>query len=83
MRITHTFNGVVYTFTYPVTRRWSAQAVALIVVRGDRESGFSCQVMEDIILDLPAVLRSVADQIEANVFKEVVTDFKGWLQPDD
>lgn len=23
MRITHTFNGVVYTFTYPVTRQWA------------------------------------------------------------
>ena len=61
----------------------SAQAVALIVVRGDRGSGFSCQAMEDVILDLPAVLRSLADQIEADAFKEVVTDFKGWLQPDD
>ena len=61
-----------------------AQAVALIVVRGDRGSGFSCQAQEDVILDLPAVLRSLADQIEADAFKEVVTDFfKGWLQPDD
>ena len=61
----------------------NAQAVVLIVVRGDKGSGFSCQALEDVILDLPAVLRSLADQIEADAFKEVVTDFKGWLQPDD
>ena len=63
--------------------RTNAQAVVLIVVRGDKGSGFSCQALEDVILDLPAVLRSLADQIEADAFKEVVTDFKGWLQPDD
>ena len=61
----------------------SAKGVVLIVVGGDRGSGFSCQAQEDVILDLPAVLRSLADQVEADAFKEVVTDFKGWLQPDD
>ena len=60
-----------------------AQAVALIVIRGDKGSSFSCQAQEDVILDLPAVLRSLADQIEADAFKTVVTDFKGWLRPDD
>ena len=60
-----------------------AQAVALIVIRGDKGSGFACQADEAAVLDLPAVLRSLADQIEADAFKTVVTDFKGWLQPDD
>ena len=63
--------------------RTHAKAVVLIVAKGDRGSGFACQATEDVILDLPAVLRSLADQIEADAFKTVVTDFKGWLQPDD
>jgi len=66
-----------------VRESMNAQAVALIVVRGDKGSGFSCQAQEDVILDLPAVLRSLADQIEADAFKAAVTDFKEWLHPDD
>ena len=31
-----------------------AQAVALIVICGDKGSSFSCQAQEDVILDLPA-----------------------------
>ena len=43
----------------------SAEAVVLIVLGGEKGSGFSVQAIEgDITRRLPALLRSVADEIE-------------------
>ena len=44
----------------------NAQGVVVIVVGGDRGEGFSCQASLPITLGLPAMLRSMADQIEAD-----------------
>lgn len=43
----------------------SAKAVIVIVVEGDKGSGFSVQAQEGMVLNLPAVLRRVADTMEA------------------
>ena len=44
-----------------------AAGVLLIVIGGERGNGFSCQATQfDIVLRLPALLRTVADQIEAD-----------------
>lgn len=49
--------------------RSQADAVVVIVVRGNRGSGMSVQVKADVLLALPALLRSVADSIEQDTPK--------------
>ena len=44
-----------------------AQAVIVVVIGGDRGSGFSVQALEGVVLDLPKILRSMADQIEQDL----------------
>lgn len=43
----------------------NAEGVALIVHGGDRGSSFCVQGNEELILALPQILRTMADQIEA------------------
>lgn len=43
-----------------------ARAVVLIVVDGEHGSGFSVQMREAVALALPAMLRRIADAIEAD-----------------
>jgi hypothetical protein len=46
-------------------RKWAtAKAVVLIVVDGDKGSGFSVQAHGDIASSLPVLLRRIADDIE-------------------
>jgi hypothetical protein len=48
----------------------SAQAVVVIVFRGDRGSGFSIQMEQGLALPdlkLPALLRSIATEIEKDM----------------
>ena len=66
-----------------VRERTHAKGVVLIVVGGDKGAGFACQVTEDVVLDLPAVLRSIADQMDADQMTMDLTNFKAWAQPDD
>ena len=63
--------------------RTHAKGVVLIVVGGDKGAGFACQATPEATLDLPAVLRSIADQIDADTMKTDMANFKAWLQPDD
>lgn len=44
-----------------------ASAVLLIVIGGDRGAGFSCQATADVLVNLPAMLRSIADQLEGDI----------------
>lgn len=44
-----------------------AKSVILIINDGCKGSGFSCQADISTLLTLPAALRGVADQIEANL----------------
>ena len=46
--------------------RQSRQATSVIVIvfGGDRGPGFSAQVSPTVLLDMPRILRDVADQIE-------------------
>jgi hypothetical protein len=48
-------------------RETRASGVIVIVVGGDRGSGFSVQAVEGVALDLPQILRTMADQIEKDV----------------
>jgi len=41
-----------------------AQAVVLMVIDGNQGNGFSVQAYDDIVIDLPALLRTMADEIE-------------------
>lgn len=43
-----------------------AKGAILLVVEGDRGSGFSVQAPLRIIVSLPNILRTMADQIEAD-----------------
>jgi hypothetical protein len=43
-----------------------AQGVILIVLGGNRGHGFSAQVTAEAMAAIPALLRAVADQIEAD-----------------
>ena len=56
------------TTRLPGARAHDAKAVVLIVVAAT-EGWLLLPGAEDVILDLPAVLRSLADQIEADAFK--------------
>ncbi len=41
-----------------------ARAVVVIVIEGDKGSGFSVQTAPEIVLSLPTLLRTVANDIE-------------------
>jgi hypothetical protein len=46
-------------------REWTkATAAIVVVVNGNKGSGFSCQAPPEIAAKLPAILRDMADQIE-------------------
>lgn len=44
-----------------------AEGVILIVIKGDRGSGFSVQATAEITSHLPDILRDMADQIDGNM----------------
>lgn len=46
--------------------RLKAQGILLLVVNGERGSGFSAQLSTDDVFALPSVLRQMADQIEGS-----------------
>lgn len=46
--------------------RCKAAGALLIVIDGDRGSGFSAQLTPQLTLALPAVLRDLAEQIESS-----------------
>jgi hypothetical protein len=48
-----------------VRKKAQARAIVVIVVEGANGSGFSVQTQPGLILDLPALLRRVADDIDA------------------
>jgi hypothetical protein len=66
-----------------VRERTHATAIVLIVVGGDKGAGFAVQAMPQAMLDLPAALRTIADQIEADTITTAMSGFKAWLYPDD
>ena len=43
-----------------------AEGVILLVFNGSKGSGFSAQVSAELLLRIPAILHSVANQIETN-----------------
>lgn len=45
-------------------KRANAKAVVMIVVGGDKGSGFSVQTEAGLVLSLPVLLREIADNIE-------------------
>lgn len=66
-----------------VRERAKASGVILIVIGGDRGEGFAAQATPEVTLRLPAMLRTIADQIEADTMTTAMSDFKAWLKPDD
>ena len=44
-----------------------APAVVVIVIKGNRGSGFSVQASADLTASLPALLRHIADEIDRSV----------------
>jgi hypothetical protein len=52
-----------------VRTKTQARGTFLIVIEGDRGSGFSCTSEIGVLLTLPALLRSMADSIEADLKK--------------
>lgn len=53
--------------TTEVRERTKAEGVILIVLKGDRGSGFSCQANVLVTMNLPEMLRSMADEIEQDM----------------
>ena len=47
-----------------VREQANAHGAVVIVIAGDKGSGFSVQATEDVTRRLPALLRSLADDIE-------------------
>jgi hypothetical protein len=47
-----------------IRTRDQAEGVILIVIRGVKGSGFSCQATPEITFSLPQILRNIADDIE-------------------
>jgi hypothetical protein len=43
-----------------------AQGVILVVIGGEHGNGFSCQLPPEIAKEVPAILRVMADSIEAD-----------------
>jgi hypothetical protein len=58
--------------TTVVMEATNAQGVILIVIGGDRGEGFSVQATLEATLALPMMLRSIADQVEADLTKEKI-----------
>jgi hypothetical protein len=54
-----------------VRERAKASGVILIVIGGDRGQGFAAQATPEITARLPAMLRDIADQIEADFSTKV------------
>lgn len=50
-----------------VMDRVKARAVILIVFGGAKGSGFSVQATEPTMVELPAMLRGIADEMEADI----------------
>ena len=50
-----------------VRERTNARGVIVIVIDGDKGEGFACQADLLTTLTLPAMLRSIADQIETDI----------------
>jgi hypothetical protein len=53
-----------------VRERTKASGVILIVIGGDKGQGFAAQATLEVTLTLPAMLRDIADQIEADFLKD-------------
>jgi len=53
-----------------VREQAKAPAAMIIVIEGDKGSGFSCQLAEGYGIDLSYILRLVADQIERDLKKK-------------
>jgi hypothetical protein len=47
--------------------RAKAQGAILIVIQGEHGSGFSCQATLQVTLELPKMLREMADEIEKDL----------------
>jgi len=47
-----------------------AKGAILIVIEGKKGSGFSCQISKLVTLNLPSILRQLADQIEKDIANE-------------
>lgn len=50
-----------------VQEQTGARGVLLAVIGGKLGEGFSVQASADVLVALPAILRTIADQIEAGV----------------
>lgn len=50
-----------------VMKATEASGVILIVIGGNKGEGFACQATLEVTLSLPKMLRSIADQIEADI----------------
>lgn len=61
--------GKYETETSIVRELTRARGVVLMVIDGHRGSGFSAQLPPELLASLPAALREVADQIEADARK--------------
>ena len=44
-----------------------AEGIILLVFKGPKGSGFSCQAPLDVTLRIPAVLRELAEEIEKSI----------------
>lgn len=53
--------------TTMIQARTQAAGVILIVIGGNKGEGFSCQATLEVTLALPKMLRTIADQMEADV----------------
>jgi hypothetical protein len=50
-----------------IREKLGAEGVILVVFKGKKGSGLSCQADLDVTLRLPAILREVAEKIEKGV----------------
>lgn len=50
-----------------VQERTQAAGVIVIVIDGNKGEGFACQATLGVTLALPAMLRSIADQMDADI----------------
>jgi hypothetical protein len=53
--------------TTMVQKKTNAQGVILIIIDGKRGSGFSVQATLEVTLDIPGMLRTIADEMEADI----------------
>jgi hypothetical protein len=62
-----------------VMERTKAKGVIVIVLGGNQGEGFSCQATLEVVLTLPAMLRDIANQLDAdlpNVRKDDIEKYK-------